>query len=97
MSIKEGDSQSTPSTIINAYCDINGQIGQQKVSAGGEWAKCQNNYECFSNVCSNGECVDTAALANELKGFKGFLTRMLCRLSNPFSSDDYNSCLAENI
>lgn len=82
---------------VNAYCDIDGQISQQKVSQGGEWAKCQNNYECYSNVCSNGECVDTAALATELAGFKGFLTRMLCKLSNLFNAEDYAQCLADNI
>ncbi len=85
--------QQTPSTL-NAYCDIDGRVKQQKTDA---WGACQNNYECESNLCSYGECVGLKELANELQGFRGFLTRMLCRLSNPFSSDDYNSCLAENI
>jgi len=83
-------------TSLNAYCDIDGQVKQQKVSQYGEWAKCQNNYECFSNVCSNGECVDTAALARELTGFRGFVIRMLCSLSNPFSEEGYAQCLSDN-
>jgi len=83
-------------TSFDAYCDINGQVSQQKVSYNGEWAKCQNDYECFSNICSNGECVDTAALAKQLTGFKGFIVRMLCRLSNPFNEAGYAQCLADN-
>lgn len=96
MSIKEGDSQSMPSNI-DAYCDFDGQIKQQKSKDyNGEWAKCQNNYECASNVCSNGECVDTAALAREVKGFKGFVVKMLCSLTNIGNSDGYNQCVAGN-
>lgn len=84
-------------TSLNAYCEINGQVSQQKISnPDGSWANCQNNYECFSNVCSSGACVDTDALAAEIKGFKGFIIRMLCRLSNPFSDQGYTQCLVDN-
>lgn len=93
---ESGVYQTTTPSVLNAYCDIDGQVKQQKVSVSGEWAKCQNNYECFSNACSNGECIDTAALAREITGFKGFIIKMLCRLSNPFSDEGYTQCLAEN-
>lgn len=82
---------------LNMYCDYDGRIKEQKISEfSGSWARCQNNFECSSNLCSNGECVDTKAIAEEIKGFKGFLVRMLCRLSNPFSDNGYTQCLLDN-
>ncbi len=92
MWIKEGDSKDVPS-IVNAYCDIDGQIKQQKTQ---EWGACQNNYECESNLCSYSECVDLKGIASQFTGFKGFLVKMLCRLSNPFSDNGYTQCLVNN-
>lgn len=82
----------------NVYCDLDGRFKQQKKPDwNNEWAKCQNNYECDSNLCSSGECVELKAIAGELQGFKGFLVKMLCRLTNPFSEDGYAQCLSDNI
>ncbi len=78
---------------LNAYCDIDGQVKQQKTES---WGSCQNNYECDSNLCSYGECVNIKAIASELQGFRGFAVKMLCRISNPFNQDGYNQCLFEN-
>ncbi len=90
--------QTRNAATFNAFCDIDGQIKQQKsAQLGGEWAKCQNNFECSSNLCSDGECIELKAIANELQGFKGFIIKMLCRLSNPFSEDGYAQCLSNNI
>lgn len=90
--------QTKDAATFNAFCDIDGQIKQQKsAQLGGEWAECQNNYECSSNLCSDGVCVELKQIASELKGFKGFLVKMLCKLSNPFSDDGYNQCVSHNI
>jgi len=82
----------------NVYCDIDGNIKQQKdKDYNGEWAKCQNNYECESNICSYGECINTKALAQELTGFKGFVVRILCKLSNMMDDAGYAQCLSDNL
>lgn len=78
---------------VNAYCDIDGQVKQQKTQA---WGSCQNNYECESNMCSYGECVDLKGIANQVTGFKGFVVKMLCKLGNPFSEDEYLQCVSDN-
>jgi len=39
------------------YCDISGSLLEQKRL--GE--QCENNYECVSNSCSNGKCIDLSA------------------------------------
>ncbi|MFC1691145.1 hypothetical protein ACFL0W_03090 [Nanoarchaeota archaeon] len=46
--INEGDAD-TPK-----YCNMNKEFQLQK----SEGQSCQNNYECVSNQCSNGECID---------------------------------------
>jgi hypothetical protein len=78
---------------LNAYCDIDGQVKQQKTEA---WGQCQNNFECESNLCSYGECVDLKGIADQVTGFKGFVVKVLCRLGNPLSEDGYLQCVAEN-
>ncbi len=81
-----------------AYCDIDGEIRQQKDnSLGAAWAKCQNNYECASNICSYGECVDLRGIVNEAKGIRAFFTKIGCRLRFLFDNDDYNQCLWDNL
>ena len=76
------------------YCDIAGTIKSQKTEA---LAICQNNFECGSNMCSSGKCVDVAELTNQAKGTISFVTRALCRLSNPFFAEGYNNCLAGDV
>jgi hypothetical protein len=78
---------------LNAYCDIDGQVKQQKTQA---WGSCQNNYECESNLCSYGECVDLKGIADQVTGFRGFIVKMLCRLSNPFDDNGYLQCVVDN-
>jgi hypothetical protein len=76
-----------------AYCDIDGWVKQQKTKEGSEWAKCQNNYECESNICSYGECVDLKGIADQVNVFKGTFVKVVCKLSNLFDIDDYNTCV----
>jgi len=49
---------------VYQYCNINGQFNEQKH----ENAECQNNYECASNQCSNGKCIDLEKQMKETKG-----------------------------
>jgi len=76
---------------FNAYCNYDGQVNVQRSG----WGACQNNYECESNLCSSGQCVDVQAVAREVGAFRNFIARMLCRLTNLFSDQGYNSCLAD--
>jgi hypothetical protein len=76
--------------IFNAYCDIDGAVKGQKSNM----LRCQNNYECFSNECRSGLCVDTYSL---VVNQSGLLARIWCRLSNLFSSqEEYEKCIAVN-
>ena len=46
------------------YCDIYGKLkGQEKIEG-----VCQNNYECLSNQCSNGKCIDLSGQLEETQG-----------------------------
>jgi hypothetical protein len=80
---------------INAYCDIDGYVKQQKTKEAGEWAKCQNNYECDSNLCSSGECVELKDIANEASAFKKLAVKVFCRILSIFG-EEYNQCLIDN-
>jgi len=78
---------------FNAYCDIDGQVKQQKGKIAGEWSSCQNNYECESNICSYGECVEVRDMFAEVNAFKGTFVKVICRLSHIFNADNYNTCV----
>lgn len=69
-----------------AYCNYDGKVYQQKA----DWSECDNNYECESNQCSGGECIEMIFKA---KGLKEMVMKVLCRLANLFDVDEYNSCL----
>ncbi len=80
----------------NVYCEVNGNFELQRtVDAEGNWATCQNNYECESNICSSGECIEVAAAIKQSKGLRTFLIRLVCRLGNLFNSEDYDACIAD--
>ncbi len=59
------------------YCDINGALKLQKPLQ----EKCDNNYECNSNACSNGACTDIQEkiekLEKELEEQKTILRKIL--------------------
>jgi len=78
------------------YCDIDGVMKDQKIKdSQGNWPKCDNNYECFSNVCSGGECVDVQAA---IEG-AGFIKKVSCRILSivSFGNVDYDKCVGGNI
>jgi len=79
---------------INAYCEVDGQVKQQKMKQpNGAWTTCQNNYECYSNLCSGGECVEINDMIKEVKGFKATGVKILCKLADVFGIEKYDSCL----
>ena len=91
-----GEQYVTVPTNVDAYCDIDGEVKTQKDKEfDGSWASCQNSYECVSNVCSNGECVDTASAIREVGAIKNLFYRVICRLANLFDEQDYDSCIAD--
>lgn len=81
---------------FKAYCNFDGSIYEQKTKdVNGNWAECQNNYECSSNVCSDGECIELKGIANEAKGMKALLVRTLCKITNMFDDSRYETCLSD--
>lgn len=85
-------------SVENAYCDIDGNIKRQKEKlSDGSWASCQNNYECGSNLCSGGQCVEINDGISQIGKMRGLFMRVLCRLANVFNNEDYDACIAEYI
>lgn len=85
-------------TKVNMYCDIDGEFKIQKTKDyGGEWAKCQNNYECYSNLCSAGECVELHDMMQEVNRLKVLWTRIGCRISAILTSQSYEECLTDSL
>ncbi|MGC9309258.1 MAG: hypothetical protein ACP5D2_01010 [Candidatus Nanoarchaeia archaeon] len=77
---------------FNAYCSLDGEFRRQKR----DWSRCQNSYECESNLCSGGECVAINAMIQEASGIKVLGVRVLCRLADLLGIEDsYEGCLAE--
>jgi hypothetical protein len=75
----------------NYYCEYDGYLYQQKKSSLGEnWIECQSNYECQSNLCLEGECVEVRRLTSDLKNM---WNQIWCKLSNLFDEDSYTQCL----
>ena len=78
----------------NMYCDIDGRMKEQKIREyDGSWARCQNNYECDSNLCSGGECVEIGSLLDQASGFKSLGVRVLCRFASVLGIEDYANCV----
>jgi len=83
---------------FNAYCNYDGRIKEQKtVDYQGNWAKCQNNYECESNACSSGECIEIANMIRDAKGFKSVFVKVVCRVANLFNVENYEECVVNNL
>ena len=71
---------------FDAYCNYDGGIRRQA----GDDAECQNDYECFSNECSAGYCVNTYV---NVVDNAGLLKQIWCRLINIGSEEGYLQCL----
>ncbi len=78
---------------FDAYCKYDGDLYEQK----GDDAECQNNYECSSNECRTGQCVNTYVGVSENNNL---LIKIICRIVNfpPFGDkESYEQCLLEYI
>lgn len=78
------------------YCDYDGVLKEQKSKnvETGDWVSCQNNYECESNVCSEGECIEVGDLFEQASWLKKLGVRIVCRFIHPISEDKYQQCMA---
>ncbi len=86
------ESQQVPA-YMNMYCDIDGKIREQKITNGEE---CQNNFECYSNLCSSGECIGLKEVVNDIKGFNGLLAKIFCKISHLANEDAYLQCVTDS-
>jgi hypothetical protein len=68
------------------YCDIKNNLKDKKKYN----ESCENNFECWSNQCIEGECIN---LSKEIKSNTGWLKKIWCFLTNIFSSEEYEECL----
>ena len=57
------------------FCSIEGFMKQQMGIEG----VCQNNYECESNQCSNGKCVDIGQQMEETQSMLKTIIRWLAK------------------
>ncbi len=88
--VQEGSTSNIPKSI-DAYCEINGYLNQQK----GDDSECQNDYECYSNECNTGQCVNSYVKTVQNTGM---LAKIFCYLSEGIplfggSEDGYQQCL----
>ena len=82
---------------VNSYCDVDGQIKRQRTvdPIRGDWAQCQNNYECESNFCSSGECIEITRMMENAGTFRSLGSRVLCTFANMFDESGYEQCLVD--
>jgi|APSaa5957512622_1039677.scaffolds.fasta_scaffold28659_4 hypothetical protein len=69
---------------VHSYCDVDGEWDRQFSSGG----SCQNDFECLSNSCSSGTCLDS----REANKFQAWVVGMVCNIANPFSSSERQQC-----
>jgi len=82
----------------NVYCEISGEFKEQRTKDfQGNWASCQNSYECESNLCSSGECIEIADAIREAGRFKSLIIRAVCLVGNLFDLEEYRLCVFENL
>ena len=83
---------------VPSYCDIDNEMKEQRtVDSQGEWASCQNSYECESNLCSAGECIGLADILDEANSFKKFIVRIVCKIAHPIDDEEFNACVYEGL
>ena len=82
---------------IPMYCDYDGVVKKQKIGDLNSLVKCQNNFECESNLCSSGECIELAKMIKEGSKLKGLFVKALCRIVNLFDDSAYTQCVADNL
>jgi len=77
--------------IDEQYCYYGTMLGQKEAVE-----RCNNNYECQSNQCFNGQCTDVVGALGQQSNF---LKRLGCRILSIVSlgAYDYNQCLLGDV
>ncbi len=71
------------------FCSEQGKMeAQQAVDS-----QCRYGYQCESNLCLQGKCQNVKKITDETSNFKILAVKGLCRMSNPFSNDNYIACV----
>jgi hypothetical protein len=70
----------------NKYCDTSKSLKSQKKPG----LNCNDHFECKSNFCSNGLCVN---LVSQLNGISYHLDRIWCKITNINDKNSYNDCV----
>jgi hypothetical protein len=80
------------------YCsDDSKWIKQKTVDAQGGWANCENHYECVSNFCSSGECIEIVNMMQEVSSWAILGAKITCRFANMFNIEKYNDCIGQRV
>jgi len=83
---------------FDAYCNYDGKIMKQKGPLNdGTWNSCQNNYECESNFCSSGECIEVNRMIENVASYKVIVIKIICKLANLFNLEGYNECVSKRL
>jgi hypothetical protein len=70
---------------VGKYCNSQGVFSNQKLVN----ASCEDNYECKSNFCGEGKCIN---FVTEVREQASVLWRILCWLMNPLDESDRAQC-----
>jgi len=76
-----------------AYCDLDSSLRLQKAVN----ETCDDNFECKSNLCSDGECVGVKAAVEEISGLRLFMLKSICKIPNLFSNENYITCMVNEV
>ena len=71
------------------YCSISKIFENQKAG----WEKCDENYECKSNLCLEGECTNVEGLIQEASRWATLWAKITCRIADIFKIEDYKTCM----
>jgi len=73
------------------YCHFSGTLEGQKNA----WRECNENYECQSNLCLEGECTDVKGAYETASKWGNLLSSIACRLSSLFRIEKYDICMLD--
>ena len=71
------------------YCEFGGNFLSQK----GPESSCQNDFECKSNQCSNGNCIDTEKQEETSNFIRDMIIKVWCWITNPIDGNEYDQCV----
>lgn len=73
----------------NVYCDVTKTFEWQKE----KYTKCNDNYECKSNLCLEGECQPVKEMIQQASGLTVILSKIMCRLASFLAIEKYDNCM----